>query len=234
MSQTSTRATILTAAALAACWLPGAQTPAKPAPGGAAKPPLTRPLFENERVRVIEAAWEPGASAAAFKGFPSSEILGVVAVVVKGGAVEHLYAGGKKVRKERRPGDVFFQPPDRAVEARQNVGGTRLDMIQVALKKAPPTQQYAGPAAGAKKLFENARVVVSELALAPGAKTVMHNYGPRVWVILEGGDLRSWDKAGKPQEARLASSQVVFLAAQEHTVENIGKTKERIISLELK
>jgi hypothetical protein len=120
------------------------------------------------------------------------------------------------------------------VEARQNVGGTRLDMIQVALKKAPPTQQYSGPAAGAKKLFENARVVVFELALAPGAKTVMHKYGPCVWVILEGGDLRSWDKAGKPQEARIASSQVVFLPAQEHTMENIGKTKERIISLELK
>ena len=234
MSQRRVSAVILAAAALAACWLPGAQTPAKPAPSGAAKPPLTRPLFENERVRVIEALWEPGASAAAFKGFPSSEILGVVAVVLKGGAVEHLYASGKKVRKERRPGDVFFQPPDRAVEARQNVGSTRLDIIQVALKKAPPTQQYAGPAAGARKLFENARVVVFELALAPGAKTVMHKYGPRVWVILEGGDLRSWDKAGKPQEARLASSQVVFLPAQEHTMENIGKTKERIISLELK
>jgi len=231
---------ILAAAALAACWLPGAQTPVKPAPssapqsGAAAKPPLTRPLFENERVRVIEAVWEPGASSAAFKGFPSSEILGVVAVVLKGGAVEHLYAGGKKVRKERRPGDVFFQPPDRAVEARQNVGGTRLDMIQVALKKAPPTRQYTGPAAGSKKVFENARLAVFELVLAPGAKTPTKKYAPRVWVILEGGDMRSWDNAGKPQEARFASSQVVFLPAQEHTLENIGKTNERIISLELK
>lgn len=231
---------ILAAAALAACWLLRAQTPAKPAPsatpqpGAAAKPPLTLPLFENERVRVIEAVWEPGASTAAFKGFPSRETLGVVGIVMKGSAVEHLYAGGKKVRKERRPGDVFFQPPDRAVEARQNVGGARLDMIQVALKNAPPTGQYTGPAAGAKKLFENARVVVFELALAPGAKTPVHQYAPRVWVVLEGGDLRSWDKEGKPQEARLASSQVVFLPAQEHTLENIGKTKERIISLELK
>jgi predicted metal-dependent enzyme (double-stranded beta helix superfamily) len=231
---------ILAAAALVACWLPGAQTPAKPAPstapqpGGTAKPPLTRPLFENERVRVIEAVWEPGASVAAFKGFPSSEMLGVVAVVLKGGAVEHLYAGGKKVRQERRPGEVFFQPPDRAVEARQNVGGTRLDMIQVALKKAPPTRQYTGPADGARKLFENARVVVFELALAPGAKTPVHKYAPRVWVILEGGDMRSWDKEGKPQEARFASSQVIFLPAQEHTLENIGKANQRIISVELK
>jgi len=225
---------ILAAAVLAACWSPGAQTPAKPAPGGAAKPPLTRPLFENERVRVIEAVWEPGASSAAFKGFPSSEILGVVAVVLKGGAIEHLYAGGKKVRKERRPGDVFFQPPDRAVEARQNVGGARLDMIQVALKKAPPTRQYTGPAAGSKKVFENAHLAVFELALAPGAKTPVHKYAPRVWVILEGGDVRSSDKAGKPQIARFASSQVVFLPAQEHALENIGKTNERIISLELK
>lgn len=222
-----------------ACLLP-AQTGTKPAPAPTpqaatpARQPQARPIFDNEHVRVIEAVWEPGSSAAAWKGFPGTESLGVLAVVLKGGTVEHQYPGGKKVRRERRPGEVFWQAPDIAVEARQNVGNSRLDMVQVALKKVPLTRQYAGPVTGEKKRFENSRLVVFELALAPGAKIPMHKYGPRVWVILEGGDMRSWDNADKPQEARLGNSQVVWLPPQEHRLENIGKTNERIISVEMK
>lgn len=185
-------------------------------------------------MRVIEAVWEPGAVTAPFKGFSRAERAGVAAVVLKGGTIEHQYASGKKTRQERRPGDVFWQAPDTPVEARQNTGNTKLDMIQVALKKMPPTRQYKGPVVGEKKILENAHLAAFEITLAPGAKVAMHAYAPRVWVVLEGGEMRSTDKAGKAQQARFRSLEVVWLPPQEHTFENIGKANERIISLELK
>lgn len=239
------RRTVICAGWLLAAASLAAQVPGKPAPAPAksaasappqaapGKQPLVRPVFENDRVRVIEALWEPGAATSATK-ISGQDTLGVAAVVLKGGTVEHDYAKGKKVRRERRPGDVFWQPGNTQVEARQNAGNTRLDIIQVRLKKAPPTKQYTGPVAGEKKLLDNPRLAAFDITLAPGAKIPMHKYGPRVWVVLEGGDLRSWDKAEKSQVARVGAAQVLWLPAQEHGLKNIGKSNEHIISLELK
>src|SRR5688500_15701386 len=70
----------------------------------AAKAPGVRSVFENERVRVLEVVWAPGAAVPATK--LKGEDIGVVGVVLKGGTLEHTVAGGKKINRERKRGDV--------------------------------------------------------------------------------------------------------------------------------
>lgn len=198
-----------------------------------ARQPLVRPIVENDRVRVSEVVWEPGAGIAASK-LSGDNTLGVAGIVIKGGTMEHTQADGKKVRRERRPGELLWEKANAVIEGRQNVGQTNINVIQVRLKKAPLTRAYSGPVGGAKKLLENQQVAVFEVSLPPRGKFPMHKYAPRVWVVLEGGRLRSVDNTGKPQEAGVGPSQVLSLPAQEHSIENTGGTTFRAVSLELK
>jgi len=207
------------------------QPPAQQAP---AEPKvMMRALVDNERARVLEVVWEPQASLPAVKQ-EGTETLGIVGVVLKGGTQEYTSAKGEKTRHERKPGEVLWQPANVMLEARANAGNARMNIVQVRLKKAPPTKEYAGPLPGVKPVLDNPRCAAFDYALAPGATLPMHKYAPRVWVVLEAGDMRSTDKAGKTQFGRFAPGQVVWLAGKDEALENMGKTPVRIISIELK
>ena len=203
----------------------GAQTPAKR--------PDVKPLFENERVRVIDVVWEPGAGTAPGK-LPGDSTIGMVGVVVQGGTMEHVADNGKKRRQQRRFGDVLWVRGNSRIAARRNVGPSRIRVIQTRLKKTTPTGAYQGPVRGAKQVYENAHLIAFDQTFAPGSKSPMHGYGPRVWVILKGGRLRSTDHTGYREEISLQSAQWVWLPAQQQALENIGPTPVRAISLELK
>ena len=214
----------------AGCWLLAAATLSAQAP---AKQPRVRPLFENERVRVIDVVWEPGDGTAPGR-LPGDNTVGVVGVVVQGGTMEHVRANGKKLRRQRRAGSVFWKRANAHIEARRNVGQTKIRVIQMRLKKTEPTGAYQGPVAGAKNVYENTHLVAFDQTFAPGSKSAMHPYGPRVWVILKGGRMRSTDHTGYREEISLQSAQWVWLPAQQQSLENIGSTPVRTISLELK
>ena len=83
-------------------------------------------------------------------------------------------------------------------------------------------------------MFENASVVVFDFSLAPAAKLPSHKYAPRLWVVMDGGRVRSTDPAGKKQEALFRASEVLWLDAQEQVLENVGPTPIRVISVEMK
>ena len=236
---------MVTALAAASCKRGGetAETPVKPQPQAAqqtAQPAapgtpsiLMRPIFENERVRALEVAWDPKAAAPAVKQ-EGKETLGILGVVLKGGTFEYTDAGGAKTRHERKPGDLLWQPGNSRIEARENVGETRINVVQVRLKKAPPTKEYSGPLPGVKPAMNNPAFAAFDYTLAPGSKFPLHKYAPRAWVILEGGAMRSTGKDGKVQFANLAPGQFLWLAGQEQELENIAKTRLRLISIELK
>lgn len=198
-----------------------------------AKKPLVKPIFENDRVRIVEVVWEPGSVVAATK-LTADETLGVLGVVIRGGTLEHVLKNGKKERRERKPGELLWQRPGLEMEMRRNVSDKNMNLIQVRLKKAPLTRAYRGPVAGAKKLLENAYAAAFEHSFAPGVKSPMHKYGPRVWVVLDGGRLRAVEKDGHSSEAFLRPAQVMWLPPQEHSFESFGQTTIRAISLELK
>ena len=147
----------------------GAQTPAKR--------PDVKPLFENERVRVIDVVWEPGAGTAPGK-LPGDSTIGMVGVVVQGGTMEHVADNGKKRRQQRRFGDVLWVRGNSRIAARRNVGPSRIRVIQTRLKKTTPTGAYQGPVRGAKQVYENAHLIAFDQTFAPGSKSPMHGYGP--------------------------------------------------------
>lgn len=192
-----------------------------------------RPLFDNERLRVLEVAWPPHAAAPAVKQ-GGGDTLGVVGVVTKGGTIEYTSAKGQKTRQERTPGEVIWQPVDARIEARENVSGGVLRMVQMRLKKAPPTKQYSGPVASTRPLLDNARVAVFDYKLPPGQGLPMHKYGPRVWVVLEGGELKATDTKGHSLMGTFVPAQVGWFDAEETAINNIGKSQVRVISVELK
>lgn len=191
-----------------------------------------RPVWENDRVRVLEVIWEPGAAVAATK--LKGEDIGILGVVLKGGTMEHTQANGKKVRRERHTGDILWEIGTAQIEARQNVGKDRIGIIQARLKKLPPTRAYKGPVAGVKKLFENPRLIAFEQVVGPKQKYPLHAYAPRLWVAITGGRLRSTDKSGKVQEANFQDGQIMWIEAQEQVLENSGNTSIRLISVEMK
>ena len=124
---------------------PPAAKPAAPA----TKAPGVRPVFENERVRVLEVVWGPGATVPATK--LKGEDIGVLGVVLKGGTLEHTNVNGKNVgRRERKRGEVLWEAGNAQLDARQNTGADSINIIQARVKKQPPTKAYKAPVAGAK------------------------------------------------------------------------------------
>ncbi len=100
-----------------------------------------------------------------------------------------------------------------------------------------------------KKLFENDRVIVWEMLLAPGESTGVHTHTRDYMVhILEGTRMRVFDKEGaqlSEVEFETGSTSWIALDGEEtvsdkvrvpatHSATNIGKTRFREILVEFK
>jgi beta-alanine degradation protein BauB len=99
-----------------------------------------------------------------------------------------------------------------------------------------PTEQV-----GTRLLFENERVRVWDLALAPGKSLEKHIHrNDFLFVVLQGGSLRHVDPDDprNDQDVRYEDDQVVFLEAHGGTVHNrlinVGATPYRNLVIELK
>jgi mannose-6-phosphate isomerase-like protein (cupin superfamily) len=194
---------------------------------------MMNPVFENDRVRAIEATWDPKASVPRLQQ-EGADTLGIVGVVLKAGTLEYTDAKGKKTRQERKLGEILWQAASEDMDARQNVGADPMTIMQVRLKKIPPTKEYAGIVGRWRPVLDNPRFAAFDYLLMPGAKLPTHKYASRVWVFLDGGELRMIDKSRVEQGGKFLPNQVTWLPAAEQSFENIGKTPIRLISIELK
>ena len=100
-------------------------------------------------------------------------------------------------------------------------------LAQDAVKVAP--QQY-------KLIAENDSVRVIEVSLAPGTTTVTHSHPAALAVILEGGSVKWTAPGGKSTQSPpgLKRGSVIYVPAETHTSENIGKATTRSIIVEFK
>ena len=98
-------------------------------------------------------------------------------------------------------------------------------LAQDPAKVAP--QQYS-------VVLENAEVRVLRAVLGPGEKTPAHDHPATVVVPLSGGVGRFTLADGKTQELTMAAGTPVWIGAEKHAVENVGKTKVDVIVVELK
>jgi beta-alanine degradation protein BauB len=85
----------------------------------------------------------------------------------------------------------------------------------------------------AKPKLENDRVRVLGAIFKPGDVAKMHHHPDHVMYVLKGGKLKMTSE-GKSKETEYTEGQAVFLKAQDHEVENTGKTTVEIIVVELK
>ncbi len=84
-----------------------------------------------------------------------------------------------------------------------------------------------------KQILENDRVRVLGATFKPGDVAKTHHHPDHVMYVLNGGKLKL-SSEGNTTEMELTAGQAVFLKAQDHEVENIGKTTVEIIVVELK
>jgi beta-alanine degradation protein BauB len=82
-------------------------------------------------------------------------------------------------------------------------------------------------------VFENDQVRVLRAVLGPGDKTPPHDHPATVVVPLSEGAAR-FTVDGKSQEMKMTGGTPLWIGAEKHAVENIGKTKTEVIIVELK
>lgn len=85
----------------------------------------------------------------------------------------------------------------------------------------------------AKPKLENDRVRVLEATFKPGDIAKMHHHPDHVMYVLKGGKLKMTSE-GNSKEEEYTEGQAIFFKAQDHQVENTGKTTVQTIVVELK
>ncbi len=83
-------------------------------------------------------------------------------------------------------------------------------------------------------VFENDQVRVLRAVLGPGEKTPTHDHPATVVVPLTDAVGRFMLADGKTQDQKMVAGTPLWIGAERHAVENVGKTKTEVIVVELK
>jgi len=82
--------------------------------------------------------------------------------------------------------------------------------------------------------FENAKVRVLRVTVAPGEKSVMHRHPDAVAIFQKGGRVRFTFPDGKTEERDITAGTTLWTPAITHQPENIGDSEFEVILVELK
>jgi beta-alanine degradation protein BauB len=85
-----------------------------------------------------------------------------------------------------------------------------------------------------KVVFENDKVRVLEVSMAPGASTSMHTHPDYVAYLQNEGKVRFTMPDGETAEVEFPAGTVMWREAEEHATENIGSSELRAIFFEPK
>jgi quercetin dioxygenase-like cupin family protein len=85
-----------------------------------------------------------------------------------------------------------------------------------------------------RKLLENERVRMLEVAFAPGDSIGMHSHPDHAVYAVTGGKLRVTTSDGKTQVADLKAGDPIWFPAVIHGAKNIGATPLKLVVVELK
>jgi len=99
-----------------------------PLPAGAQpKPGMSKTVFENDKVAVLDSVLKPG------EGLPSSDRGGMIYYYLSGGKVERTFADGTKETVTRKSGQSLVNSEKRPYSV-ANTGSTTLHVISIKLK----------------------------------------------------------------------------------------------------
>jgi hypothetical protein len=95
--------------------------------GAQPKPGMSKTVFENDKVVVLDTIIKPG------EGLPSANRGGVIIYYLTGGKVERTFADGTKETVTRKTGQALVNSEKRPY-AVENTGTTTLHTIAITLK----------------------------------------------------------------------------------------------------
>jgi predicted metal-dependent enzyme (double-stranded beta helix superfamily) len=183
----------------------------------------SKQLIDNPQVTVSDATWEKGMSSGVHRHQYDTIVVELVdAGSFRKGAVSFVAKG------------TSHDEPGAAAASRRAI------MVDLKEPAVPPMANKSGypdafPREGAKKVFDNARVTVWDLAFTLGKPTPTHFHGKDVVVIyLENGDSQSTTPDGKKTVSSNAFGQVKFNARNRTHSELLVKGAQRVIAVELK
>jgi quercetin dioxygenase-like cupin family protein len=85
-----------------------------------------------------------------------------------------------------------------------------------------------------KMVMENERVRVFDVQFKPGQKAIMHGHPDHVVYVLTDYTLKLMLADGSSQVVPLKAGQSIWMGADQHAAENIGKTEGHALVIELK
>ncbi len=85
-----------------------------------------------------------------------------------------------------------------------------------------------------KVLFENDRVRLLEVTMEPGASTEMHSHPDNLVYILSDGKYAFTGPSGESAAFDVSPGEVFWMAATEHSTDNVGDTPIRALMFEPK
>ena len=97
------------------------------AAGAQPKPGMSKTVFENGKVAVLDNILKPG------EGLPSADRGGLILYYLSGGKVERTFADGTKKTNTPRSGEAFVNPEKRPYSV-ENTGSTTLHVVAIRLK----------------------------------------------------------------------------------------------------
>jgi len=194
-----------------------------------AGPTIYKKAFENDSVRVFEVTFKPGEKIAKHR-HPDH-----VVYVISPGKLR-ITSNGPPNELELKAGQAVFIPAEE--HTAENIGTTEVKLAVVELR----TKNYAAAPAGGdpvtvgptiyKKVLENERVRVLEITFKKGAKIAAHAHPDHAAYVLTAGKLKVTPEKGAAQEMDMQVGQAVFLPAQVHSAENVGKGELKAVVFE--
>lgn len=85
-----------------------------------------------------------------------------------------------------------------------------------------------------KVVFENERLRLLDVRLAPGASTELHGHPNYLVYTLDGGKVRLTDASGEGGEVEMSEGLAMWREAEEHSAVNTGPSELRALFVELK
>jgi quercetin dioxygenase-like cupin family protein len=193
-----------------------------------AGPDIYKAVFENDKVRVFEITFAPGAKIAMHQ-HPDHAIYALTA-----GTLKITTESGETKDMTLKKGDAGFFPGES--HSAENATDKEVKAVLVELK--PGAAFTAAPKAGDplkvgkniyKKVFENDRVRILTINFKKGASIKAHSHPDHVVFITSAGTLKISPAEGEPQEMALEVGQAVMLDAGIHSAKNIKGNPQAVV-----
>jgi len=211
-----------------------AKTAAAPTIPDAVKgaPDLYKVLADSAGIRILEATYKPGDSSV-LHSHPDYAVY-----TLEGGTSEFITKDGKKDVREMKTGNERIVVGD--VHSVKNIGKTTEKILLVETTRPTGAAPAANPMDATKiagNLYkakaDSMGIRILEATYKPGQSSAMHSHPDLAMYVIAGGNTEFTGKDGKKVTMDMKPGTAAIVAADTHSVKNIGKTTMIVLLVEV-